>query len=216
MKLIAPSILSADFSRLGEEIKAVEAAGADWIHVDVMDGHFVPNLTIGPPVIEKIKKVATKPLDVHLMITNADDYLKNYIDAGASTLSVHVEACPNPAETLREIRKLGAKASITFNPETPIEKVEPFLDQIDMILVMSVNPGFGGQGFIASALDKAKKLSQIRKEKGLHFLIEMDGGIKTDNIAEVSNSGVDVFVVGSGIFLTPDYKKTIGEMRGKV
>ncbi len=215
-KIIAASILSADFTRLAEEIRAVEDAGADWLHVDVMDGHFVPNLTIGPPVIEKIKKVAKVPLDVHLMITNAEETFQDYVNAGADFLTIHVEACKNISKTLQKIRGLGVKASVTLNPDTPLKSILPTLSFVDMVLIMSVNPGFGGQSFISSSLDKAKKLAEIRKQKKLSFLIEMDGGIKTDNIAEVSKSGVDVFVVGSGIFKTPDYRKTIKSLKEKI
>jgi len=216
MKLIAPSILSSDFVRLAEEIRAVEDAGADWLHVDVMDGHFVPNLTLGPPVIEKIKKVARIPLDVHLMITNPDDTYQDYIKAGADYLTVHVEACPDIAESLKRIREQGVKASVTLRPATPLEAILPALDGADMVLVMSVNPGFGGQDFIPSALDKARELARLREKKGLSYLIEMDGGIKTDNIGEVSRSGVEVFVVGSGIFKTPNYAETIRKLKSEV
>ena len=216
MKLIAPSILSADFSRLADEIRAVEDAGADWLHVDVMDGHFVPNLTLGPPVIEKIKKVARIPLDVHLMITNAEDTYKDYVQAGADYLTVHVEACPHIPNILEQIRKNGIKSSVTLRPDTPLEAILTSLPFADMVLVMSVNPGFGGQAFIPSALNKARELLRLREKKKLSYLIEMDGGIKTENIATVSQSGVDVFVVGSGIFKTPDYKKTIQEMKNLI
>ena len=212
-KLIAASILSADFSKLGEEIRAVEAAGTDWLHLDVMDGHFVPNLTFGPPLIEKIRQITSLPLDVHLMITNADATFVDYLKAGANSLSVHVEACPEIEKTLLAIRRQSVKASITLNPETPLEKILPFLNQIDMVLVMSVSPGFGGQGFIPASLEKVRKLKEIREKQNLSFLIEIDGGIKTENIAEVSKAGTDVFVVGSGIFKTPNYSKTIQEMK---
>ncbi len=212
-KKIAASILSANFVKLAEEIRAVEEAGADWLHVDVMDGHFVPNLTIGPPVIEKIKSVTRLPLDVHLMITNAEKYLKEYINAGANYLSIHVEACHNLPSTLKKIRELGVKASITLNPQTPLERILSALSHADMVLLMSVQPGFGGQALIPSALEKAQKLSKIRKEKNLEFLIEMDGGIKLENIKEVSKSGVDIFVVGSGLFKTKDYSQTLRDMK---
>ncbi len=215
-KLIAPSILSANFVKLADEIKAVEDAGADWLHVDVMDGHFVPNLTLGPPVIEKIKKVARIPLDVHLMITNPDDTYLDYIKAGADYLTVHVEACPNISETLQHIRDQNIKASVTLKPATPLEAIIPALPFADMILVMSVNPGFGGQDFIPSALDKARELLRLREKKKLSYLIEMDGGIKSENIAEVSKSGVDVFVVGSGIFKKPDYREIIQKLKSQV
>lgn len=212
-KLIAPSLLSANFVKLAEEIAAVEAAGADWLHVDVMDGHFVPNLTIGPPVIEKIKKVAKIPLDVHLMITNPDETYQDYINAGADYLTIHVEACPDITTSLQKIRSQGIKSSVTLRPSTPLEAILPALEFADMVLVMSVNPGFGGQDFIPSALDKARELVRLREKKNLSYLIEMDGGIKTDNISEISKSGVEVFVVGSGIFKTPDYAKTIRTLK---
>ncbi len=215
-KLIAASILSADFSKLGEEIRAVEAAGTDWLHLDVMDGHFVPNLTFGPPLIEKIRQITTLPLDVHLMITNADQTYQDYLKAGANSLSVHVEACPQIAKTLSSIRKQGVKASVTLNPETPLEKITPYLSEIDMVLVMSVSPGFGGQGFIPASLEKVRKLKEIREKQNLSFLIEIDGGIKTENIAEASQAGTDVFVVGSGIFKTPSYATTIREMKERL
>lgn len=216
MKLIAPSLLSADFVKLAEEIRAVEKAGADWLHVDVMDGHFVPNLTIGPPVIEKIKAVAHIPLDVHLMITNPDETYQDYIKAGADVLTVHVEACPNIIETLQRIRAQGIKASVTLKPSTPLEAILAALPFADMVLVMSVNPGFGGQEFIHASLDKARELVRLREKKKLAYLIEMDGGIKSDNIHEVSNSGVDVFVVGSGIFKTPDYQQTLQKLKSQI
>lgn len=215
-KLIAPSILSADFTRLAEEIRAVEEAGADWLHVDVMDGHFVPNLTLGPPVIEKIKKVAKIPLDVHLMITNAEDTYRDYINAGANYLTVHVEACPHIPDILEKIRENGIKSSVTLRPDTPLEAIIPSLSFADMVLVMSVNPGFGGQAFIPSALDKARELVRLREKKNLSYLIEMDGGIKTENISEISKAGVEVFVVGSGIFKTPHYAKTIQTLKSQI
>lgn len=215
-KLIAPSILSANFVKLADEIKAVEDAGADWLHVDVMDGHFVPNLTIGPPVIEKIKKVAGLPLDVHLMITNPDDTYQDYIKAGADYLTVHVEACPNISDTLQRIREQGIQSAVTLKPSTPLEAIIPALPFADMVLVMSVNPGFGGQDFIPSALDKARELVRLRDKKKLSYLLEMDGGIKMENIAEVSKAGVDVFVVGSGIFKKPDYREIIEKLKSQI
>lgn len=213
MKKISASILSADFSRLKDEIQAVEAAGADWLHMDIMDGHFVPNLTFGPPILEKLKKVSSKPFDVHLMITNADLYLEQYVKSGADWLSVQVEACPHLQRTLNQIRKLGAKAAAVLNPHTPLSALEYVLDDLDMVLLMSVNPGFGGQSFIPSVLEKARQLKKIRDEKKLDFLIEIDGGVKTSNIREISEAGVDVFVVGSGIFEVSDYAKRIQELK---
>jgi len=216
MKLLAASILSADFTRLADEIAAVEAAGADWLHIDVMDGHFVPNLTIGPPVIEKIKKVAKIPLDVHLMIHHADLSLEDYTRAGADFLSVHVEASPHLHRSLSRIRELGVKPSVALNPHTPVESMGYILSEVEMVLLMSVNPGFGGQSFIPAVLKKATELKNLRDEHKLSFKIEMDGGIKADNISQISQAGVDVFVVGSGIFQTKDYKTTISTLKKNI
>jgi ribulose-phosphate 3-epimerase len=213
---IAPSILSADFSRLKEEIEAVERGGADWLHVDIMDGHFVPNLTIGPVVVESVRKVTRLPLDVHLMITDPDKYAPEFIKAGADWVSVHPDTCPDPVKTLRTIRDLGAKASIAVNPDVPLGKVEPLVTHIDMILMMTVFPGFAGQAFIADVLPKitaARKLIDARK---LPVLIEADGGIKTDNIDIVHKAGAEVIVSGSGVFKTPDYAATMKKMRQAV
>lgn len=210
---IAPSILSADFSRLKEEIQAVEAAGADWLHVDVMDGHFVPNLTIGPVVVESIRKVTRLPLDVHLMITDPDKYAPEFIKAGANWVSVHPDTCREPKTTLRKIRELGAKASFAINPDVRLEKVEPYLPEMDMILLMTVFPGFGGQAFIEDVLPKIEEARKLIDRKKLSVLIEADGGIKTDNIQRVVGAGAEVIVSGSGIFKTPDYADTIRKMR---
>ena len=213
---IAPSILSADFSRLKEEIHAVEAAGADWLHVDVMDGHFVPNITIGPVVVEWVRKVANVPLDVHLMITDPDKYAPEFIKAGADWVSIHPETCADPNSSLKKIRALGAKASVAVNPDVPLARVESCFSDADMVLMMSVFPGFAGQAFIPEVLPKIAALRSLIDERKLALLIEVDGGIKTDNIDLVVRAGAEVIVSGSGIFKSPDYAATIRAMRMKV
>jgi ribulose-phosphate 3-epimerase len=210
---IAPSILSADFSRLKDEIQAVEAAGADWLHVDVMDGHFVPNITIGPVVVEWVRKVTKIPVDVHLMITDPDKYAPEFIKAGADWVSIHPETCTNPNATLRKIRDQGAKASIAVNPDVPLTKVERYFADIDMILMMTVFPGFGGQAFIRDVLPKIEEVGKLIDQRKLSILMEVDGGIKTDNIEHVVRAGAEVIVSGSGIFQTPNYAETIRQMR---
>ena len=213
---IAPSILSADFSRLKDEIQAVEAAGADWLHVDVMDGHFVPNITIGPVVVEWVRKVTTIPVDVHLMITDPDKYAPEFITAGADWISIHPDTCANPNVTLKKIHELGAKTSVAVNPDVPLSKVEGCFSDIDMLLMMTVFPGFGGQAFIADVLPKITEARNIIAQRRLPILIEVDGGIKTDNIARVVQAGGDVIVSGSGIFKTSNYADTIRQMRQAV
>ena len=213
MTLIAPSILSADFGRLAEEIQAVQRAGADWIHVDVMDGHFVPNLTIGPAVVEAVRKATELPLDVHLMIEKPLDYARQFIDAGADYLSIHQEVTPDLSRALDAIAELGAKPAIAINPATPIETVSPFVSQAAMILVMSVNPGFGGQSFMAQALPKLTALRELRDRYESQCLLEVDGGIKADNVRLVLDAGADVVVAGSAIFGSGDYAETIGRLR---
>ncbi|MBI5189303.1 MAG: ribulose-phosphate 3-epimerase [Nitrospirae bacterium] len=210
---LAPSILSADFSRLGDEVRAVEAAGADVIHVDVMDGHFVPNITIGPLVAKAVKKVTKLPVDVHLMISEPDKFIEEFADAGADYITVHAEVLPHLNRTVDAIRKLGVKPGVVLNPSTPLSALEWTWEYIDMLLLMSVNPGFGGQSFIPNAL---KKISAARAEidrRGLGVIIEVDGGVKVDNCREVAAAGADWLVAGSAIFGTPDYKKTIAEFR---
>ena len=213
---IAPSILSADFSRLKDEIQAVEAAGADWLHVDVMDGHFVPNITIGPVVVEWVRKVTKIPVDVHLMITDPDKYAPEFIKAGADWVSIHPETCVNPNTTLRKIRDLGAKASIAVNPDVPLSRVEACFADIDMILMMTVFPGFGGQALIPDVLPKIEEVGKLIDQRKLTIWIEVDGGIKADNIDRVVRAGAEVIVSGSGIFKTPDYTETIRQMRRAV
>ncbi|MDL1872649.1 ribulose-phosphate 3-epimerase [Deltaproteobacteria bacterium PRO3] len=212
-KLIAPSILSADFSRLGDEVRAVEAAGADIIHFDVMDGHFVPNITVGPLVLEAVRKITKLPIDAHLMIDHPDQYVAEFVKAGANYISVHVEASRHLHRSIQLIRSLGAKAGIALNPHTPVAAMGYILDEVDFILVMTVNPGFGGQKFIPAAFKKVAELDQMRREHKLNFQIEIDGGVKVENIAEVSAAGVDIFVAGSAIFQSNNYADTIAEMR---
>jgi ribulose-phosphate 3-epimerase len=208
---IAPSILSADFGRLAEEVAALSTA--DYIHVDVMDGHFVPNLTIGPIVIEAVKRATKLPLDVHLMIEDAERWVAAYAKAGADLIGVHVESCPHLHRTLGQIRELGKQPVVVLNPHTPPEAIEYVLGDVAMVLVMSVNPGFGGQKFIPSALDKVRTLRRMIDERGLSVEIEVDGGIKVDNVAEVCAAGANVIVSGSGVFGTKDYAATIAELR---
>lgn len=210
---IAPSILSADFSRLKDEIQAVEAAGADWLHVDVMDGHFVPNITIGPVVVESIRRVTRVPLDVHLMITDPDKYGPEFVKAGADWVSIHPETCANPSRSLKKIRELGAQASIAVNPDVALENVVNYLTEVDMILMMTVFPGFGGQALIPDVLPKIGGIRRIIDQRKLPVLIEADGGIKVDNIDRVVVAGAEVIVSGSGIFKTPDYAEAIHRMR---
>ena len=210
--LIAPSILSADFSKLGEEIKRIEAGGADWVHVDVMDGMFVPNLTLGPPIIKSIRKTTNLPFDVHLMIEQPDRYLADFKKAGADIITVHAEACPHLHRTLSEIRKLGCKAGVSLNPSTPVSVIENVLDNLDLILVMSVNPGFGGQSFIEQTLDKLADTKKLIGKRPI--FIEVDGGISPVNAQSVINAGANVLVAGSAVFGSPDIPRTISELRG--
>ena len=213
IKKIAPSILSADFSRLGEEVQRIEDAGADFIHVDVMDGHFVPNITIGPFILEAVKKKTSLPLDVHLMIEHPEQYISEFADAGADVITVHVEACTHLHRTIQAIKEKGKRAGVSVNPATPLVLIEYVLNDIDLLLIMSVNPGFGGQKFIPSMLDKIKKARQMVDRIEVKVSIEVDGGVKLDNIGEVASAGADIFVSGSGVFGTKDYKKTIDEMK---
>jgi ribulose-phosphate 3-epimerase len=216
MKRIAPSILSADLARLADEVQEVIEAGADWIHVDVMDGHFVPNITIGPVVVKALKKVVSIPLDVHLMIENADFYLDAFIEAGADILTVQVEACTHLHRTVQAIKKKSVRAGVALNPATPLESLDYILSDLDLVMIMTVNPGFGGQEFIPAMLPKIEQLKEIITERKLNAEIEVDGGIKMENIGEVARCGGDIFVAGSGIFGTPDRKGTIRKMRKEI
>jgi ribulose-phosphate 3-epimerase len=210
---IAPSILSADFSRLGEEIQAIEKGGADYVHVDVMDGHFVPNITIGPLVVEAVRRITTLPLDVHLMIENPDRFIPDFARAGADIITVHQEAVPHLHRTVQLIKGLGKKAGVSINPATPISTLEVILDDLDLVLVMSVNPGFGGQSFIPASLPKIEELRKLIDRRRLAVELEVDGGVKTDNIGLIAGAGAEVFVAGSAVFGGDDYAGTIASLR---
>ena len=211
--LIAPSILSADFARLADAVSQVEAAGADWIHVDVMDGHFVPNLTVGPPMVEALRKVTTLPLDVHLMMTNPDDFIQEFAEAGADFLTVHVEACPHLHRTLQSIKEHKVKAGVTLNPATSVSTLEEAVKDADLVLVMSVNPGFGGQKFIDTSLEKIVRIRQLIHQTKSRALIEVDGGVNLKNAGAVIKAGADVLVAGSAIFHSENFSDTIRRMR---
>jgi ribulose-phosphate 3-epimerase len=213
MKLIAPSILSADGGRLAGEIQAVEKAGADWIHVDVMDGQFVPNITMGPAIISSLRKATDLPFDVHLMIRNPENFVQAFADAGADYITVHVEAATHLHRTLDLIRKAGRKTGVSLNPATPLCSVEEVLPGIDLLLVMSVNPGFGGQKFIQSSLAKIKKASEMIASLTKKPLLEVDGGVNLENIAAIAGAGADVLVAGAAVFSTPDYARTISDLK---
>ncbi len=211
--MIAPSILSADFSRLGEEVRAVEAAGADVIHVDVMDGHFVPNITIGPLVVKAVRAVTSLPVDVHLMITNPDRYLQDFIDAGADWLTVHVEACVHLHRTLTYIRSKGKKAGAVLNPATSLSTLDYVLEEVDLVMLMSVNPGFGGQSFIESTLAKTARLRQMLDAVNPSAGIEIDGGVSPATIGRIASAGANIFVAGSAIYGQNDYQSVIRAMK---
>lgn len=211
---IAPSILSADFSKLGEDIKAVEEAGADYIHVDVMDGHFVPNITIGPLVVQAIRPVTKLPLDVHLMIENPDQYIEAFAQAGADIISVHVEATPHLHRTIQFIKKQGVKAGVVINPATPVDLIKHIIQDVDLVLLMTVNPGFGGQAFIESVVPKIKEVSDIVKTQGLDVEIEVDGGVNPETARRCIEAGANVLVAGSAIYGKKDLKDAIESIRG--
>jgi len=209
--LIAPSILSADFARLAEEVTAVQAAGADMLHLDIMDGHFVPNITFGPAVVGSIKSVATVPLDVHLMIENPENYIQDFVSVGADILTVHVEACLHLHKVIHEIKDFGIKAAVSLNPATPVECIKHMVDDLDMVLVMSVNPGFGGQKFTPQALGK---ISQARNLVGDSIDVQVDGGITRENAKKVIEAGANILVAGSSVFSASDYAEAIKTLRG--
>lgn len=214
MVKIAPSILSADFSKLGEEIKDVERGGADYIHVDVMDGHFVPNITIGPLIVEAIRPITKLPLDVHLMIENPDQYVEAFANAGADYLTVHVEACKHLHRTIHYIKSFGVKAGVVLNPATPVQTIEHVIDDIDMVLLMTVNPGFGGQKFIEQVLPKIRQVKELVDKKGLSVEIEVDGGVNEETARKCVEAGANVLVAGSAIYNERDRKKAIEKIRG--
>jgi ribulose-phosphate 3-epimerase len=213
MAKIAPSILSADFLKLGEEIKSAEAAGADMLHIDIMDGHFVPNITIGPAIVEAVHRITSLPLDVHLMIEEPERYLGDFINAGADYLTVHYEACIHLHRIVQSIKESGIKAGVSINPATPAWSLESILPDADVVLVMSVNPGFGGQKFIHSAIDKIRTLRKLINDRKLPLLIEVDGGVKLDNAEDILSAGADILVMGSAFFNSKDYGTTIRQLR---
>ena len=216
MKKIAPSILSANFTRLGEEIKAVEKAGADYIHIDVMDGHFVPNITVGPLIAEAAKRATKLPLDVHLMIETPEKFIPDFAKAGSDIITVHAEVCKHLHRTIQQIKEFGIKAGVSINPATPVSAIENIIEDVDLVLIMSVNPGFSGQGFIKASIPKIEKVRRMIDKSGLNIELEVDGGIKVENIGDISKAGADVFVAGSAIFGSKDYKKTIEMMRAEI
>ena len=212
-KLLSASILSADFGRLAEEVEAVEAAGADWIHVDVMDGHFVPNITIGPNMVKALSQVTRLPLDVHLMIEKPGRYLEDFVKAGANWLGVHAEACVHLHRVIQRIKELGVKAAVALNPATPLCMIDLVLPDVDMVLLMTVNPGFGGQTFIPNVLPKIRQCRRMIDDAGLSTLLQVDGGVNPENVGELAEAGVDVFVAGSAVF-RGDYSQNIRNLKG--
>ncbi|HEC97452.1 MAG TPA: ribulose-phosphate 3-epimerase [Nitrospirae bacterium] len=213
MVMIAPSILSADFNRLGEEIRKAEEAGADMIHIDVMDGHFVPNISIGQEVVRGIRKATGLPFDIHLMIEDPDRYLADFVNAGADIITVHLEATSHLHRTVQLIKENGKKAGVSINPATPVWSLESILSEVDLVLVMSVNPGFGGQSFIPQSIDKIKTLKRIVRERGLDILIEVDGGVKIDNARKIADAGADILVMGSAFFNSEEYSEVVRRFR---
>ncbi len=213
--IIAPSILSADFGRLADEVRAVDEAGADWIHVDVMDGHFVPNLTIGPVVVEGVRAASEKPFDVHLMIADPDSYAPLFRDAGADSITVHAEATDHLHRSLQAVRATGARVGVSLNPHTPLAVLDYVLEDVDLVLLMTVNPGFGGQAFIPAMVRKVAALRETIEQRGLAVDIEVDGGIKAATVFEVARAGANVFVAGSAVFRQPDYREAIAAIRSR-
>ena len=216
MKIIAPSILSADFSALGKEIAAVEAAGADWIHIDVMDGHFVPNITMGPGVVKSLRKMTVLPFDVHLMIENPEQYIQPFAEAGSDRITVHMEALIHLHRTVSQIKELGLKAGVSLNPATPLSFVESILTDIDLLLIMTVNPGFGGQQFIKTMLPKIRQARELIDRFAPAVLLEVDGGVTLTNLPAILKAGADVFVAGASIFGSGNYRDTIGKMKASM
>ena len=216
MKLIAPSVLAADFCKLGEEVRSIQDAGADWVHVDVMDGHFVPNITMGPNIVAAVKRATSLPVDVHLMIENPDSYIVEFAAAGADYISVQVEVCRHLNRTIEQIREAEVGVGIVLNPATPLSAVEWVLEQVDFILIMSVNPGFGGQHFISNCLDKIKTLKEMITARKLRTLIQVDGGVKEENAQAIAQAGADILVAGSAIFGNGDYHGTIKRFKALI
>jgi len=216
MPVLAPSILSADFTNLSKQIRLVEMGGADWIHCDIMDGHFVPNITFGPLIVETVKRITKLPLDVHLMIENPDKYIEDFIKAGAHSVLVHFEEVVHLNSTVNRIKKLGAKAGVVINPSTPVKLIKDIVEYVDLVLIMSVNPGFGGQSFIKNSLRKIKETVKLRNEMNTDFLIEVDGGVDLKNTEDILNAGCDVFIIGSSIFKADDITATTLEFKNKI
>ena len=216
MPVLAPSILSADFTNLSKQIRLVEMGGADWIHCDIMDGHFVPNITFGPLIVETVKRITKLPLDVHLMIENPDKYIEDFIKAGAHSVLVHFEEVVHLNSTISRIKELGAKAGVVINPSTPVKLIKDIVEYVDLVLIMSVNPGFGGQSFIKNSLRKIKETVKLRNEMNTDFLIEVDGGVYLKNTEDILNAGCDVFIIGSSIFKADDITATTLEFKNKI